>query len=302
MSWQSYQKGFSAFLKLEKGLSGNTVEAYIRDVQKLQSFAEAEGLHSPADIDYPRLQSFVQWLVELGLGAQSQARIISGIKAYFNYLEMENLVAKNPTDLLESPKLGRKLPDTLNHEEIESMLSTIDLSKPEGERNRAIIETMYACGLRVSELVNLLISNLYFDEGYIRVLGKGNKERLVPIHQTAAKRIDDYVRLQRVHLPVQPGHKDFVFLNRRGKQLSRVMIFYIIRDTAEAAGIRKKISPHTLRHSFATEMVERGADLRAVQEMLGHASITTTEIYTHLDRKFLAETLVKHHPLYNGTL
>ncbi|MCO4805585.1 MAG: site-specific tyrosine recombinase XerD [Flavobacteriales bacterium] len=299
--WESHKKGFKGYLKLERTLSQNSVDAYMSDVDKLASFiSESEGQKAPERVTYKELQAFVKWIVSIGLAPYSQARIISGVKAFYKFLELDGMIKVNPTALLESPKIGRKLPDTLNNAEIEEMLGCIDRSKPEGERNRAIIETMYACGLRVSELVGLLISNLYLNEGFIRVIGKGNKERLIPIHDQAIDSIVNYLENVRVHQPQVEGERDVVFLNKRGKRLSRVMIFYIIRDLAVQAGIRKKISPHTLRHSFATELVENGADLRAVQEMLGHASITTTEIYTHLDRKFLKDTVLKHHPLYNG--
>lgn len=300
--WDSHKKGFKAYLRLERTLSENSVDAYLRDVDKLSSYAEVEGIGAPSKVKLKHLQSFVKTLVEMGLATYSQARIISGVKAFFQYLESEGEIDSNPTELLEAPKIGRSLPDTLNNAEIESMLASIDRSKPEGERNRAIIETMYACGLRVSELVTLLLSNLYLKEGYIKVVGKGNKERLIPIHDEAIKSINNYVENVRVHIPIAPNMQDFVFLNRRGSKLSRVMIFYIIRDLAERAGIRKKISPHTLRHSFATELVENGADLRAVQEMLGHVSITTTEVYTHLHRKYLTDTVHQFHPLYNGKI
>ncbi|MDA7744817.1 site-specific tyrosine recombinase XerD [bacterium] len=301
--WNSEIKGFKAYLRLERALSANSIVAYDRDVKKLASFVQNSlDNKSLNQLELKDFELFVKELVEIGLAPYSQARIISGIKAFFKYLEIEEIVKKNPTELLEAPKLGRKLPDTLSNEEIEAMLDTIDRSKPAGERNIAIIETLYASGLRVSELVNMLISNLYFDEGFIRVIGKGNKERLVPIHDQAIDSIVNYMDNVRVHQPAVEGHRDFVFLNKRGMKLSRVMIFYIIRDLAAQAGIRKSISPHTLRHSFATELVENGADLRAVQEMLGHVSITTTEIYTHLDRKFLADTVLKYHPLYNGKI
>lgn len=301
--WESYKKGFKAYLRLERSLSNNSIEAYLADVDKLGQFVEGQNLKlTPEQIEYKHLQQFTQWVVELGLATYSQARIISGIKAFYRYMELEEMIRENPTELLEAPRLGRKLPDTLSHEEIMKMLAAIDRSKPEGERNRAIIETMYACGLRVSELTNLLLTNLFLSDGYIRVIGKGDKERLVPIHNEAGDSIQLYIDTVRVHVQPKAGQEDFVFLNKRGSHLSRVMIFYIIRDLAAAAGIRKTISPHTLRHSFATELVENGADLRAVQEMLGHASITTTEIYTHLDRKFLKDTVLKHHPLYNGKI
>jgi len=297
--WDSYKKGFKAYLKLERSLSENSVQAYLDDVNKLAQFAETKGSNTqPKDLTKKDLRLFVEWIVELGLGAHTQARIISGIKAFYKYLSLENLISIDPTELLESPKLGRKLPDTLSNADIELMLDSIDRSKPEGERNRAIIETLYACGLRVSELTELLISNLYLNEGFIRVIGKGNKERLVPIHDNAIDSIRLYLEHIRVHIAIKPGNDDIVFLNRRGSKLSRVMIFYVIKDLAEKAGIRKSISPHTLRHSFATELVEHGADLRAVQEMLGHSSITTTEIYTHLDRQFLRKTVEQFHPFY----
>lgn len=299
--WDSYKKGFKAYLKLERSLSENSVQAYIDDVNKLAQFAETKGSNTqPKDLTKKDLRLFVEWIVELGLGTHTQARIISGIKAFYKYLSLENLISIDPTELLESPKLGRKLPDTLSNADIELMLDSIDRSKPEGERNRAIIETLYACGLRVSELTELLISNLYLNEGFIRVIGKGNKERLVPIHDNAIDSIQLYLEHIRVHIAIKPGNDDIVFLNRRGSKLSRVMIFYVIKDLAEKAGIRKSISPHTLRHSFATELVEHGADLRAVQEMLGHSSITTTEIYTHLDRKFLRKTVEQFHPFYRN--
>lgn len=298
--WDSEIKSFKAYLKLERALSENSVDAYLRDVQKLAKYSsESLGKKGLTQLELADFESFVKQLVEIGLAPYSQARIISGIKAFFKYLHLEEIISINPTELLEAPKLGRKLPDTLSNSEIEQMLANIDRSKPTGERNRAIIETLYACGLRVSELVNLLLSNLFFDEGFIRVIGKGNKERLVPIHDNAIDSVTNYIENVRVHMPVVDGHRDFVFLNNRGKKLSRVMIFYVIRDLAAVSGIRKNISPHTLRHSFATELVEHGADLRAVQEMLGHSSITTTEIYTHLDRKYLTETVMKYHPLYN---
>lgn len=300
--WDSYKKGFKAHLRLERSLSENSIEAYLDDVDKLAQFVAAKSLSlSPEKIEYKHLSDFTQWIVELGLATYTQARIISGIKAFYRYMELEEMIAINPTELLEAPKLGRKLPDTLGHDEIMTMLGNIDRSKPEGERNRAIIETMYACGLRVSELVNLLLTNLYLDEGFIRVIGKGDKERLIPIHEEAAKSITLYIDAVRVHVKPKPGNEDFVFLNKRGTKLSRVMIFYIIRDLAAASGIRKSISPHTLRHSFATGLVENGADLRAVQEMLGHASITTTEVYTHLDRKSLVDAIMEH-PLYKKNL
>ncbi len=301
--WETYKKGFKAYLRLERSLSENSIVAYLEDVNKLTSYLESTGKAIPPEqVTTKNLEAFIKWIVEIGLAAYTQARIISGIKAFYKYLELEDVITKDPTSLLEAPRLGRKLPDTLNNSEIESMLAAIDRSKPEGERNRSIIETLYACGLRVSELINLKISNLFLKEGFIRVIGKGDKERLVPIHETAGKSIDLYINEVRVHIQPKPGQEDFVFLSKRGNKLSRVMIFYIIRDLAAIAGIQKTISPHTMRHSFATELVENGADLRAVQEMLGHSSITTTEIYTHLDRKFLRKTIIEHHPMYNGKM
>lgn len=295
--WEPYKKGFKAYLQLEKSLSDNSVEAYLRDIDKLTQFLQQENdTKNPAAITLNDLQHFVKWIAGLGMSAPSQARIISGIKAFYKYCQLEEITSQNPTELLEAPKLKRALPDVLSFEEIERMIAAIDLSTPEGERNKAILETMYSCGLRVSEVVNLKISQLYLDVGFIRVIGKGDKERLVPIGSSAVKHINVYKNNVRVHLDVKKGNEDILFLNKRGTRLSRVMIFYIIRDTAKKAGIRKTVSPHTFRHSFATHLVEGGADLRAVQEMLGHESITTTEIYTHLDREFLRKTLEQFHP------
>jgi len=299
--WEPYKKGFKAYLQLEKSLSDNSVEAYLRDIEKLtQYFTQNNVLKKPAEITLKDLQQFVKWVAELGMTDTSQARIISGIKAFYKYCLLENISQTDPTTLLEAPKLKRLLPDTLSVEEIETILSQIDLSKPEGGRNKAILETMYSCGLRVSEVVNLKISQLYLDVGFIRVIGKGNKERLVPIGSSAVKYITIYKNSIRIHIQPQPGNEDILFLNRRGSKLSRVMIFLIIKDLSAKAGIKKTISPHTFRHSFATHLVENGADLRAVQEMLGHESITTTEIYTHLDREFLRKTLEQFHPAFKG--
>lgn len=295
--WDAYKKGFRAWLQLEKSLSPNSVEAYERDIGHLTQFLQEKGiLRNPADIVLKDLQQFIKWIGELGMSDSSQARIIAGIRAFYRYCLLEEISTTDPTTLLEAPKLRRKLPDTLSFEEIESMIAAIDLSKPEGTRNKAILETMYSCGLRVSELVGLKISQLYLDVGFIRVTGKGNKERLVPIGSSAVKYIQLYRNNVRIHITPVKGKEDILFLNKRGSQLSRVMIFYIIKDLAVKAGIRKTISPHTFRHSFATHLVEGGADLRAVQEMLGHASITTTEIYTHLGRDFLRKTLEQFHP------
>jgi integrase/recombinase XerD len=299
--WEPYKKGFKAYLQLEKSLSDNSVEAYLRDIEKLtQYLQEKKNLKSPEDVDLKELQRFVKWVSELGMTATSQARIISGIRSFYKYCILENISKLDPTILLETPKLKRALPDTLSFDEIEKMIGAIDLSKPEGGRNKAILETMYSCGLRVSEVVNLRISNLYTDIGFVKVVGKGNKERLVPIGRSAVKYINVYRKNIRVHVQPQPGNEDILFLNKRGTLLSRVMIFYIIKDAAKQAGITKNISPHTFRHSFATHLVEGGADLRAVQEMLGHESITTTEIYTHLDRKFLRKTLEDFHPAFKS--
>jgi integrase/recombinase XerD len=300
--WDSYKKGFRAYLQLEKSLSRNSIEAYQRDLDKLTQFIQLSGqMVNPNDINLALLQQFIRWVAELGMSDSSQSRLISGLRSFYAYCLMEKIVAADPTELLEAPKLRRSLPEVLSFEEIESMIEQIDMSKPEGGRNRAILETLYSCGLRVSELVNLRRSQLYLDIGFIRVIGKGDKERLIPIGTEAIKYILVYLKDLRVHLPVIPGFEDILFLNRRGRKLSRVMIFYIIRDLARMADIKKDISPHTLRHSFATHLVEGGADLRAVQEMLGHESITTTEIYTHLDREYLRETLQRYHPGFTRT-
>lgn len=297
--WDAYKKGFTAYLQLEKSLSDNSVEAYLRDVEKLTSYLEVSNtIKSPADLVLKDLQGFIKWIAELGMTSTSQARIISGIKAFYKYCILEQICSTDPSTLLDAPKTKRLLPDTLSFEEIENMIAAIDLSKPEGGRNKAIIETMYSCGLRVSETVNLKISCLYLDVGFIRVIGKGDKERLVPIGRDAIKYIQIYRDEIRKHQHIQKGFEDFLFVNNRGKLLSRVMIFYIIKDLAAKANIKKTISPHTLRHSFATHLVEGGADLRAVQEMLGHESITTTEIYTHLDRDYLRSTLQQFHPAF----
>lgn len=297
MPWQPYIKGFIAFLKLEKSLSENTILAYIKDLDKLLQFFKTTNVSkSPLEISSEELQSFIWWCSELGMNPRTQARVISGIKAFYKYLVMEDLLTTNPTELLEAPKIGRKLPEVLAKEEIDKIIATVDLSKPEGERNKAIIETLYSCGLRVSECINLKISNLFFDMGFMKITGKGNKERLVPVGSYAIKQIKNYVDNVRIHLDIQPGNEDFVFLNRRGKKLTRVMVFTIIKELAKAAGIKKNISPHTFRHSFASHLIDGGADLRAVQDMLGHESITTTEIYTHLDRDYLRESIISYHP------
>lgn len=296
MEWTSTLKDYEGFLKLEKGLSNNSIEAYLRDIGKLVQYLEIQQISiDPKALDHNDLHSFLMWIGELGLSAKSQARILSGLKAFYRYLLLEDLVQKDPTALLEGPKLGRKLPEVLSVEEIDLLLSKIDLSKAEGQRNKAMLETLYSCGLRVSELVGLQISNIYRAEGFIRVIGKGDKERLVPVSQRALKEIDFYLP-DRNALAIAPGHEDILFLNRRGRMLTRVMLFTIIKELTITAGIQKTVSPHTFRHSFATHLVEGGADLRAVQEMLGHESITTTEIYTHLDREYLREAIISFHP------
>jgi len=299
MIWHSYITGFIAYLKLEKSLSVHSVNAYRRDITKLAGFIEdnLEGIQ-PGKVSLANMQEFLKWIYGSGLSARSQMRLISGIRAFYHYLLLENIVDSDPTELLESPRIGRKLPDVLNLKEIEKILAAIDLSKDEGTRNQAIIEVLYACGLRVTELVGLRISDLMFNEGFIRITGKGNKQRIVPIGDRALHLVENYMSLIRSHQKIKKGHEDIVFLNRRGSMLTREMIFTIIKRTVLLAGIHKRISPHTFRHSFATHLVEGGADLRAVQEMLGHESITTTEIYTHLDREYLRAEVISHHPLY----
>jgi integrase/recombinase XerD len=295
--WEPYKKGFKAYLQLERSLAGNSIEAYLGDIEKLTSFLIATGQKkNPSEISLADLQKFIKWVAELNMTPSSQARIISGIRTFYKYCLLEDITTVDPTALLDAPKLKRSLPDVLSFEEIEKIIGEIDLSTPEGTRNKAILETMYSSGLRVSEVVNLKLSQLYFDVDFIRVIGKGNKERLIPIGESAIKYINIYRTTIRSHQVIQPGEEDILFLNRRGTRLSRVMIFLIIKDLVKKAGIKKIISPHTFRHSFATHLVEGGADLRAVQEMLGHESITTTEIYTHLDREFLRKTLERFHP------
>lgn len=297
--WEPYKKGFKGWLQLEKSLSDHSVEAYMHDIEMLTVYMQDNSiLVNPSEVETKHLQHFIKWIAELGMSDTSQARIISGIRSFYKYCLIEQISKKDPTLLLEAPKLKRKLPDVLSFEEIENIISQIDLSKPEGGRNKAILETLYSSGLRVSELVNLKISQLYTDVGFIRVIGKGDKERLVPIGQSAVKYINIYRNNIRVHILVQPGHEDTLFLSKRGTGLSRVMIFLLLKELVRKAGIKKTISPHSFRHSFATHLIEGGADLRAVQEMLGHASITTTEIYTHLDREFLRKTLETYHPAF----
>lgn len=298
MNWNSILKGFKAYLQLERSLSENSVDAYLRDMAKLEQYCELQGISvQPEKLTQQQLEEFLTFISEYGLSARTQARILSGLKAFYKYLIIEDVIEDNPTELLEAPKIGRKLPDVLSVEEINDLINAIDLSKAEGERNKAMLETMYSCGLRVSELVNLKLSNLVFNEGFIHVIGKGSKERIVPIGSIAIKHINIYIKSVRNHQQnISKGNEDVVFLNRRGAKLTRVMVFTIIKQLCEKAGINKTISPHTLRHSFATHLVEGGADLRAVQEMLGHESITTTEIYTHLDRDYLRQAILDFHP------
>jgi len=296
MKWLNILQDYQNFLKIEKGLSKNTIESYSRDIKKLIGFLEENKIElTPITITENTIQTFI-YNISKQINARSQARLISGLRNFFDYLIFENYRKDNPTDLIETPKIGRKLPDTLSIEEIDLLIGSIDLSLPQSERNRTILELLYSCGLRVTELTELKLSDLFFDEGFIRVLGKGNKQRFVPINTQTQKYINFYVESIRVHIDIKYGFEDTLFLNRRGKSLSRVMIFTIIKNLAEKAGIKKKISPHTFRHSFATHLLERGADLRAIQQMLGHESITTTEIYMHLDKSFLKEVVNNFHP------
>lgn len=295
MDWKEVLIEYQSHLKLEKSVSANTLEAYLRDIKKLQKFTDTK----PLQITSSEVEEFLYQFAKENYAARSQARLVSSLKSFFNYLQYEEWRTDNPAELLETPKLGLKLPDTLSVEEIDQMIAEIDLGSAEGERNRAILETLYGCGLRVSELTELKLSDLFFEENFIRVIGKGNKQRLIPISDYTIKYIDIYRKEIRVHLPIQKGFEDFVFLNRRGKKLTRVMIFTIIKNLAEKAGLRKKISPHTFRHSFATHLLKNGADLRSIQMMLGHESITTTEIYTHLDDTSIREAVLKFHPRNN---
>lgn len=296
MDWISCIKGFKSYLRLERSLSQNTIDAYLSDVDKLTQFTKVTNGQSPADITTNDLTDFLQWVNELGMLPHSQARLLSGIKAFFRYLLLEDIITQDPSALIEAPKLSRKLPDTLNIHDINNLISAIDVSTREGMRNKAMLEVLYGSGLRVSELVGLQISNLFLDIELIKVVGKGDKERLVPIGSEAIKYLKIWLSEVRVHFPVKAGQEDYVFLNRRGNQLTRVMVFLIIKGLAQKINLRKKISPHTFRHSFATHLIEGGADLRAVQEMLGHESITTTEIYTHLDRDYLRDVITQYHP------
>ena len=295
LDWQTNIRGFKSYLQLERGVAMNTLEAYIHDVDKLVQYFKMTGKNVDT-ISTDDLSNFLVWLHELGILAPSQARILSGLKAFFMYLLLEGIITNNPAALLSSPRITRKIPDTLSIIDINKLIDAIDLSKAEGMRNKAMIEVLYGCGLRVSELTTLRLSNLFLDIEFLKILGKGNKERLVPIGAEASKFLQIYLTEARVHIPIKPGKEDFVFLNNRGNPISRVMVFIIIKQLAEIIGLEKNISPHTFRHSFATHLIEGGADLRAVQEMLGHESITTTEIYTHLDRDFLRDTIVQFHP------
>lgn len=298
MNWQSEIKGFVAYLQLEKALSTNTTESYQRDIQQFADFICEETYIAPKNIMASHCQSYLAQLYELGIAERSQARWISSIRQFFNYLILERICEDNPAQLIDMPKLPKKLPDTLSHQEVQDLITNIDVSEKNGHRNRAILELLYGCGLRVSELTSLQLSNIFREEEFIRIIGKGNKERFIPIHQKAIKEIELYEEGFRNHLNIKPKFEDILFLSQRGNQLSRVMIFNIVKKATEQAGIQKNVSPHTLRHSFATELVKNGANLRAVQEMLGHASIVTTEIYTHLNREHLKETILNHHPIH----
>lgn len=295
MEWKEALIEYKSHLKLEKSLSDNTLEAYLRDLRKLQKFSDV----LPLKIQQSDVEEFLYQFAKENYAARTQARLVSSLKSFFSYLQLEDWRADNPAELLETPKLGMKLPDTLSEEEIDELIAAIDLSLAEGERNRTIIETLYGCGLRVSELTELKLSDLFFEENFIRVIGKGNKQRLIPISDYTIKYIEIYTNQIRIHLPIQKGFEDYLFLNRRGKKLTRVMIFTIVKNLAEKAGFRKKISPHTFRHSFATHLLKNGADLRSIQMMLGHESITTTEIYTHLDDTSIREAVLKFHPRNN---
>lgn len=295
MKWNHTIKGFTSYLKLERSLSSNSLEAYEDDVQKLSSYASSLS-KNPEEITAEDLRNFLKWINSLGIAANSQARILSGIRAFYKYLLLENLISNDPTELIENPKTGRKLPVFLTVEEVNKLLDSIDLSKPEGIRNKAILETLYSSGLRVSELTGLKVSQTFLDLGLLKITGKGSKERLVPLGSSACKHIRIYMEHWRSRLKIKKGFDDILFLNKNGTGISRVMIFYIIKNQLKVTGIKKKVSPHTFRHSFATHLIEGGADLRAVQAMLGHESITTTEIYTHLDREFIKSNILRFHP------
>lgn len=297
MKWEESKKGYEEYLKLEKSLSSNSIAAYINDINKLTEFLGSNFKKTgPDKVKLQHLKKFIEWFNERGVSPRTQARTISGIKSFYKYLLIEGKITSDPTALLESPKIGRKLPDILSMEEIDSLIDAVDLSKPEGQRNKAMLETLYSCGLRVSELVNLKMTNLFFAQGYLKVEGKAEKERLVPVSSRAVEEIEKYTEIYRSHLKVQKDSQNILFLNRRGRKLSRVMVFTIIKNLAGKIQLEKRISPHTFRHSFATHLINGGADLRAVQEMLGHESILTTEIYTHLDREYLKSTIHQFHP------
>lgn len=297
MSWKNYIKQFQTYLRLERSLSTHTIEAYVRDINKLLNYLDIEQISKdPKQITSNDVSSFIQWIAQTGVSTTTQARILSGVKAFYKYLALEEVIENDPTSLIESPKKGLKLPQTLSHDEIETIIRHIDLSHPQGQRNKAILETLYGCGLRVSELIELKLSHWYQKDGFIKVVGKGQKERLVPMGQMTQDILRIYVEQIRCHQRIDKAFKDHVFLNRRGQKLSRVMVFNIVKDSVEKSGINKAVSPHSFRHSFATELIKRGADLRAVQEMLGHESITTTQIYTHIDRDQLRESIMSYHP------
>lgn len=298
MSWESYIRGYENYLRIEKSLSKNTVDAYLRDIQKLNGFFNNEESNKKiSHIKYEDFQIYLSFLNKNNINTRSQSRVISSMRSFFKFLILEKIISQNPTDLLENPKTGKKLPEFLTIEEIDLMVNQIDRSKSDGERNLAILEVLYGCGLRVSELIQLKISEIYWKEGFIRIIGKGNKERLVPLGKTATKHLKIYLNEVRIHQKIDKEFIDHVFINKTGSKLSRIMIFKIIKKLTKQSGISKNVSPHTLRHSFATHLVEGGADLRAVQEMLGHESITTTEIYTHLDKNYLKQTILDHHPI-----
>ena len=297
MSWKNNINDFQSYMKLERSLSAHTIEAYLRDIRKFIDFLESQNIKKQAhQISQLEVTAFIQWIAQLEVSAGTQARVLSGIKAFYKYLILEGIIDYDPTTFIESPKKGLKLPQTLSHEEIDLMIKNIDLSHPQGQRNKAIIEMLYGCGLRVSELIELKLSHWYRKDGFIKVTGKGDKERLVPMGKITENVLSIYVEQIRCHQSIAPAFKDHIFLNRRGQKISRVRIFTIVKNLAEVSGIKKTVSPHSLRHSFATELIKRGADLRAVQEMLGHESITTTQIYTHIDREHLRESILSHHP------
>lgn len=297
MSWAAWKKSYKAYLKLERGLSPNSVAAYLHDLDKLVQYLDFSQRHrSPQEVSRSDLDGFLSWINEIGIGSKSQARIVSGIKSFFVYLQLEDVRSDDPCGHISTPSLGKYLPEVLNKEEVTAIIESIDLSLPQGQRNRAMIETLYGCGLRVSELINLKISNIYFEEGFLRVEGKGSKERIVPVNSQALKHITIYREDYRSHQMIDKHDGDTLFLSRKNRQISRNMVFYIVKDLAEKAGIKKSISPHTFRHTFATHLVENGADLRAVQAMLGHESITTTEIYTHITNEYLRDNIMRFHP------